>query len=73
MIGNQIKYEPAWILSATTKKDLQKLRAEEAIISVTGGMQKNQMRSIQKMQTRAIRERAEQTWTAENSSMLATD
>lgn len=36
MIGNQIKYEPAWVLSSEKKKKMACLRAEDALASITG-------------------------------------
>jgi hypothetical protein len=36
MVGDAIKFEPAWILSNKVKKTLNELNCEDAIISTTG-------------------------------------
>ena len=45
MCGDQIKYEPAWVLSDATKKQLKEVKLDDALTSVTGKQIESKSRS----------------------------
>lgn len=40
MFGDQVKFDPAWVLEKSVKNQLQNLRVDDMITSTTGGLTK---------------------------------
>ena len=53
MVGDQIKFEPAWILSKDVKDQVKDVRAVDALASVSGGLNDSSVQKISRCQRRS--------------------